>query len=74
MKDFEGFGRSFVRVLRFGDFLLLLLREALHRMEKEVCTTKSHRGEYLRHILGRSIYSTNLYQMLFDNDLHDPGV
>ena len=27
-----------------------------------------------RKILGRSTYSTNLYQMLIDNDLYDPGV
>ena len=34
----------------------------------------SDRGEYLWQILGRTIHSTNLYQLLFYNDLYDPGV
>jgi hypothetical protein len=35
----------------------------------EVQSAQSNRGEYLSQILGRSIYSNYLYQMLFYNDL-----
>jgi len=34
----------------------------------QLATREFDRGEYLWQILGRSIYSMNLYQMLFNND------
>ena len=34
----------------------------------------SNHGEYSRYTLGRSIYSTILCQIMFHNNLYDPGV
>jgi len=37
-------------------------------------TARSNRGEYLWSLLDRSIFSINLYQMLFYKNQYDPGV
>jgi hypothetical protein len=59
---------SYERCTPVAHVLVLRCRFA-HGLGKQGCPSrdslKSNRGEYLWSVLGRSIYSTNLYQALF---------